>query len=132
MRHDGHIRQRSEGTFELRYSLGNDPVTGKWKVKTVTFKGSRKDAQRELQRILKTLDEGTYVESTKITVRDFLKEWLETVRTQVSIKTHERYDQVVNSYLIPAFGNCLLAKDSRQRWRKQNDDDSDASANHVD
>jgi integrase len=110
MRHDGHIRQRSEGTFELRYSLGNDPVTGKWKVKTVTFKGCRKDAQRELQRILKTLDEGTYVESTKITVRDFLKEWLETVRTQVSVKTHERYDQVVNSYLIPAFGNCLLAK----------------------
>jgi integrase len=110
MRHTGHIRRRSEDSFELRYSLGSDPVTGKWKVRTTTVKGSRKDAQVELQRILKSLNDGAYIEPTKITVRDFLKDWLETVRAQISIKTHERYDQAVNLYLIPAFGNCLLTK----------------------
>jgi len=32
MRHSGHIRQRSPGSYELRYSLGTDPATvsGKW------------------------------------------------------------------------------------------------------
>jgi len=110
MRHMGHIRQRSEGSFEIRYSLGTDPLTGKWKVKTITVKGTRKDAQRELQRVLKAVDDDTYIEPTKRNVRDFLKEWLEVVRTQVSIKTHERYDQIVNAFLIPTFGNCLLTK----------------------
>jgi hypothetical protein len=29
MRSTGHIRQRSPGLWELRYSLGTDPATGK-------------------------------------------------------------------------------------------------------
>ena len=29
MRRAGHIRERSPGSFELRYSLGTDPATGK-------------------------------------------------------------------------------------------------------
>jgi integrase len=32
------------------------------------------------------------------------------MHSQVSLKTHERYDQVVNSFLIPALGNVLLMK----------------------
>ena len=29
MRRSGHIRERTPGSFELRYSLGTDPATGK-------------------------------------------------------------------------------------------------------
>jgi hypothetical protein len=41
MRRSGHIRERSPGSFELRYSLGTDPATGKRKMATVTARGSR-------------------------------------------------------------------------------------------
>jgi hypothetical protein len=48
MRRSGHIRERSPGSFEVRYSLGTDPATGKRKIATVTVRGSRKDAEKEL------------------------------------------------------------------------------------
>ena len=110
MRPTGHIRQRSEGTFELRYSLGIDPRTNKWKVKTVTVKGTRKEAEKELRRILNTVDTNEYIDPTKITVREFLKQWLETIRAQVTPKTHESYSEIVDHFLIPAFGRGPLVK----------------------
>ena len=52
MRHKGSIRQRSEDTYGLRYSLsGTDPLTGKQKRINVTFKGSYKEAKVELLRL---------------------------------------------------------------------------------
>ena len=48
MRPTGSIRQRSKGSFELRYSIGIDPLTNKWKVKTATVKGTPKDAEIEI------------------------------------------------------------------------------------
>lgn len=110
MRHERHIRQRSENTFEIRYSLGTDLATGKWKVKTVTFKGTRKEAQAKLHRILKALNTGDYVEPTKLTTGEYLKQWIDTIRSQISPKTHDRYFDVVHKFLIPTFGNHLLSK----------------------
>src|SRR5438477_12831337 len=46
MRRAGHIRERSPGSYELRYSLGTDPATGKRKMATATVRGSRKDADK--------------------------------------------------------------------------------------
>jgi integrase len=110
MRPTGSIRQRSKGSFELRYSVGSDTLTGKWKVKTVTVKGTRKDAEVELRRILRTLDKSEYVEPNKVSIQEFLTQWIETMRSQISPKTHERYSEVVNHFLIPAFGSFRLGK----------------------
>ena len=33
MRRTGHLRERSLGSFEIRYSLGTDPATGKRKMR---------------------------------------------------------------------------------------------------
>src|SRR5207248_514884 len=51
MRRTGHIRERSPGSYELRCSLGTAPATGRRKIATTTFKGSLKEAQRELRRL---------------------------------------------------------------------------------
>jgi integrase len=64
MRRTGHIRERSAGLFELRYSLGTDPATGKRKLVTTTFLGTRKDAEKELRRLLRSLDTGEHVDPT--------------------------------------------------------------------
>jgi integrase len=109
-RHQGHIRQRAEGSFEIRYNLGTDPLTGKRKVKTVTVKGDRKAAEKELRHILNTISTNEYIEPTRITIGDFLKQWLETVRTQISPKTYESYEKTVRNYLTPTFGAQQLCK----------------------
>jgi hypothetical protein len=72
MRRTGHIRERSPGSYELRYGAGIDPATGKRKVVTTTVRGSRKDAEKELRRLLRSLDIGDHVDPTRMTVREYL------------------------------------------------------------
>ena len=110
MRRTGHIRERSPGSFELRYGLGTDPATGKRKMATTTVRGSRKDAEKELRRLLRSLDTGEHVDPTRITVQEWLGTWLDAVRVEVSPKSHERYGEIVSHYLAPALGKLQLAK----------------------
>jgi integrase len=110
MRRTGHIRQRSAGSWELRYSPGTDPGTGKRRLATVTVRGDRKAAERELRRLLRTLDDGSHVDPTRMTLRAWFIQWLDAVRQEVSPKTHERYSELVTNYLVPALGALPLSK----------------------
>jgi len=110
MRRTGHIRQRSTGAWELRYSLGTDPATGRRRIATTTIKGDRRAAERELRRLLRTLDTGEHVDPSRMTVRQWLQHWLETVQAEVSPKTLERYSEIVRNFLTPAVGNLPIVK----------------------
>ena len=110
MRSTGHIRQRSLGSYELRYTLGTDPATGKRRTITTTVKGNRRAAKRELRRLLRSLDTGEHVDPSRMTVRQWLILWLATVREEVAPKSHERYAEIVENFLIPALGNLQLVK----------------------
>jgi integrase len=110
MRTTGHIRRRSAGAWELRYSLGTDPATGKRRVVTTTVRGDRKAAERELRRLLRSLDTGEHVDPTRLTVRDWLTLWLAAVREEVSPKSHERYAEIARHFLMPALGNLPLTR----------------------
>jgi integrase len=110
MRRTGHSRQRSPGSFERRYDLGTDLATGKRKTVTTTMRGSRKDAERELRRLLHAVDVGQHVDPSRTTVREWLTTWLAAVEEEVAPKTHERYDEIVRNFLAPALGNMRLTK----------------------
>lgn len=110
MRRTGHIRQRSPKSFEIRYSLGTDKATGKDRYATATVVGTRKDAERELRRRLRTLDTGEHVDPNRITVGKWLADWLATVRGEIAPKSYERYAEVVDGYLTPTLGNLPLTK----------------------
>jgi len=96
--------RRSKGSWSLILYLGRDPVTGKKRQKCVTFRGTQKAAERELNRRVREVDAGVYVESGRITVVEFLKKWLESIKANIGAKTHERYTGVVNGHLIPVLG----------------------------
>jgi integrase len=110
MRRTGHIRERSPGAFELRYSLGIDPATGRRRMATTTVRGNRKEAEKELRRLLRSLDTGEHVDATRVTVRQWLATWLDTVRREVAPRTAERYGEIVLNFLAPALGNLQLGK----------------------
>ena len=110
MRRTGHIRERSAGGFELRYSLGTDPATGRRKIATATVRGSRKDAEKELRRLLRAVDTGEHVEPNRMTVERWISTWLDAVRTEVAPKSYERYSEIATHFLIPALGKLPLAK----------------------
>jgi integrase len=110
MRSAGHIRERSPGSFELRYSLGTDPATGKRKIATTTVRGTRKDAEKELRRLLRTLDTGEHVDPTRMTVGQWLATWLDTIQQEVATRSHDRYQGIVQDHLIPALGALPIVK----------------------
>lgn len=110
MRHTGHIRSRSPGSWEVRYNLGRSSETGRRRVATITIRGTRKDAERELRRLLRTLDTGEHVDSKRITTEQWLHQWLETIREEITPKSHERYSEVVENFLIPELGALPISK----------------------
>src|SRR5262249_42490877 len=107
-RRRGNIQARSPGSFRLRYDIGRDPVTGKRRIATTTVRGTRKDAERELTRLLRTADTGEHIDPSRMTVRQWLKTWLDTVRSEISPKSYERYSEIVRCYLVPALGQFAL------------------------
>jgi len=110
MRRTGHIRQRSPGSFELRYDLAADPATGRRKTVTTTVRGSRKDAERELRRLLHAVDTGQHVDPHRTTVREWLTTWLAVIRQQVAPRTAERYEEIVSNFIVPALGSLQVVR----------------------
>lgn len=107
-RPEGSIRQRAKDIFQIRYGLGIDPLTGKRKRIEVKHEGTYKSAKEELRRLLRTIDTNEHIDPNKIKVSEYLVQWLDTVRAQVSPKTHKRYEELVNYYLITELGGSRL------------------------
>ena len=72
----GHIRQRSKGLWSIVIDMGKNPKTGKRQQQWQTVKGTKKDAERILRELLYSLETGSYVKSSKLSVGQFLEEWL--------------------------------------------------------
>jgi hypothetical protein len=107
----GHIRQRSPGSWEIKFDAVTDPATGKRKARFVTVRGGKKDAQRELRRRLGALDEGRSGEPSKFTVAQYLEHWLdEHAKHKVSAKTFERYAEILRLHAVPVIGGHPLAR----------------------
>lgn len=112
----GHMRKRSKGSWTIWVDIGRDPETGRRKQQSFTVRGSKKDAERELRAILTRIEGGAHVKPTKLTVGEYLKQWLESyVATNATPKTRDRYEGIVRAHLIPAFGSLPLAALQPQR-----------------
>jgi hypothetical protein len=76
----GSITKRGD-SWLIRFDVGyeTDPTTGKQKrkQKSVTFRGSRKEADVKLTELLRSVHRNEYVEPTKMTFGEWLDEWLD-------------------------------------------------------
>jgi integrase len=76
----------------------------------LTVHGTKTDAERELTKLLRELDTGQYIEPEKITLAEYLEQWLEEYAAEKSPSTRRRYEQIVRLHLIPALGHHYLAR----------------------
>ena len=76
----GSLKQRSPGSWALILDLGYEPhpETGKLrrKQKWQTFRGTRKQAETKLTELVNSLQDGEYVDPSKMTVGQWLTEWI--------------------------------------------------------
>ena len=107
----GHIRQRGKRSWELKFDLGRDALTGKRLSRYVNFQGTKREAQAELNRLLNRKNEGTYVDPTKMSVAEYLEHWLSVdVDRRVAAKTATRYRGIVRHQIVPRLGNLPMRK----------------------
>ena len=103
----GTIRQRPDGRWEARYTLGIDPGTGKQIQKSVYGK-TQKEVRQKLTAITAEIDDGTYQEPCKMTVNEWLDIWLKDYQIGVKDSTAYLYERQAKLYLRPALGNIPL------------------------
>ncbi len=70
----GHIKQRSKGSWTIWVDLGRDPETGRRKQQTITVRGAKRDAEKELRELLHSLEVGSYIKPSRITLGQWLEE----------------------------------------------------------
>lgn len=105
----GHIKKRSKGSWTLWYDLPR-LADGARRQKTVTVRGTKKDAELELRRIEYELQTGTHTHPTKITIGEYFDQWLEHVEGAVSPKTFQGYQCIVVHHITPSLGAIRLSK----------------------
>ena len=105
----GNIRRQSKGSWQLKFDISKDPVTGERRTRYATFKGSKKDAQAELTFLINESNRGTYIDPTKMTTAGYLNYWLENyARAGASASALERWTEIIEKHLIPALGSIFL------------------------
>jgi integrase len=98
----GHIRQRSPGSWEIRYQRAEKTVTK-------TIRGTKAEAQRVLRQLMVEHDKGIASSApAKLMVADWLRRWLGIAAAEVRPITAERYEDAVRLYLSPALGKISL------------------------
>jgi integrase len=103
------------GTWQLRVYLGRD-AEGRVQHRHVTFKGSRRAAERELARLVAAQDaapapvpEEPTVWGPATTVNDAIRAWRDNGWDDLSPKTVRHYESVWRVHIEPAIGRRRIA-----------------------
>lgn len=108
---EGNIRQRTDGTWEARYTVGVDE-NGKQKRKSIYGK-TRKEVAEKLAKVINEINTGIYIEPCKITIKQWMYDWLENYKKhEVKPKTLEGYYNNIRLHIEPELGSIHL-KDLR-------------------
>lgn len=105
----GSIKQRYSGSWNVIIDLGyeTDPATGKKRrrQKWITVRGTKKQAQDKLTDLLHDLNKGQWVEPSKVTLGEWLTEWLEKAIKPPAkrLRTYETYSRIIEKHIRPSF-----------------------------
>lgn len=118
----GTITRRGKSSWRLKYDLPRDSETDERRIAYKTVRGKRADAEAELRAILHKIDKGVSIDPSRITITEYLDDWLKTVAPQsVAPKALERYRGIVRNQVKPHLGTIQLQKlrpRDIDRWMK--------------
>ena len=104
---NGSIRQRPDGRWEGRISLGRD---GSGKRLQKSFYGdSQEEVARKIRQATAQIDEGTFVAPSKMTVKAWLEIWLEEYTGGIKENTLVSYRIQVEKNILPYIGAIKLS-----------------------
>lgn len=104
----GQMVKRGKRSWQVKIFMGRDS-NRKQKFHRKTIHGTKKDAQRYLNGVLRQMDLGIFVEPTTISLEDYVKRWLrDAARPRVSSRTADGYKALLDRYIVPPLGHQRL------------------------
>ncbi|MGM9593154.1 MAG: tyrosine-type recombinase/integrase [Candidatus Onthomonas sp.] len=101
-------RNGKEYTFwEARYTAGTDPGTGKQIQRSISGK-TQKEVAKKLKEVTASLDAGTYIAPSKMTVGEWLDIWARDYLGGVKPFTVASYTGTIRNHIKPALGAIRL------------------------
>jgi integrase len=103
---DGSLDERGPDIWRLRYRAGGQRVTQ-------TFRGTKRAAQQELRRLIRSADTGEHVSPDKITVAQWAERWIAAGapgrrQKQIRQRSAERYGEALRVHVVPTLGSRPL------------------------
>jgi hypothetical protein len=118
----GSLRETKPGTWELRVPLPRDSVTGRRRQRSVSFAGTKRQADRELARLVSLTDAGDR-SGAKVRLDVLLEKWWEQKAPKISPTTAREYRRTINRRIAPDIGwktlDSLGAAPKRRTWLRR-------------
>ena len=102
------VGKKGNITWRIRYDLPGDGSAGR-KTRSLSIKGSKREAERTLRQILNQIDKGQFPDNRKLTVRQYMDMWFENyVVANTRAQTQKRYAIDIRNHIFPAIGGMRL------------------------
>jgi integrase len=106
----GHIQKRGKNSWRLKLELGID-ANGKRRIAYQTFRGSKREAEVKLAQLVTENAKGVYVDTTKLTLGDFIEKWLtDWAAGHVSPATFQGYENKLRKHVVQRIGHLPLQR----------------------
>ena len=104
----GSIRQRKDGLWEARYTVGRNPATGK-PVRKSIYGNTQGEVRKKLTQVIASIDNGDYIDPPKMTMGKWLDIWAADYIGNVKPNTRYHYTGIIKNHIAPALGSVRLS-----------------------
>jgi integrase len=105
----GSIQQRGATSWRVRVYIGRDSI-GKARYVERGVTGSRREAERELSRVLADVEDGRYSPSAAMSLDQLLDRWLDVKAISIEPSTLSSYRWIAGQYVRPGLGDRRIGK----------------------
>lgn len=102
-------KQSKNGTWEFIFDAGRRPDGSRIQIRRRGFKG-RREALKEMARLRTEIEDGNYIDPSKIRILDFMKEWFNERKANVEQETFERDYGLFRNHISKELGNLVIQK----------------------
>lgn len=105
----GSIRQRPDGRWEARITVGTDPGTGK-PIRRSIYGDTQKEVLTAMRDVQRNADDGLYIEPTRLTLAQWMDIWQRDYLLSQKYGTVKTYKAQIATHIKPALGAVKLSK----------------------
>lgn len=119
----GHIdpRKNKDGSisYQLVVEVERDPLTGKRRRYYKTVRGTKKEANAALRKLITDCESGGVAAPSAMKIEDWMAQWLSLYLPNIEPTTRDSYEEKIRNYIIPGLGKIQLKSlktENIQRW----------------